>query len=428
MNAETGGLPAGTERRQLETPASRAQSVGQQGPFNPLRLRQFRNLLFGMTVSALGDQFYFIALPWIVLQLTGSSWTLGTVLMATAIPRSILVLVGGAAVSRLMSPRRIMIVTAIARTILVVIAGMLIWTGRLHPFHLYVLAGMFGIADAFAIPAAQAILPSLVGRDQLAPANAWLQGLLRVTAFAGPAPAGFIIKLWGAAFAMFVDALSFLVMVFSLAGIPDPLPLKKQEASNMFAALREGLAYVAQDSAMRSLMMLLAILNFCLTGPISIGLATLARTGFGSAAVYGAWMSAFSIGAVAGTAIAALVRRHRGYLLILIVVVIGFAVCGIAVVGAHAVILATIMAVMGTGIGLINTSLIAWFQERAEPDFLGRVSGALAFCTTGLLPFSMIFAGALAQANLTMLFVASGICILLVSTLAGTSSGVRGID
>jgi MFS family permease len=420
MNAESGVLTVGTESDSPEQP------VGV--PVSPLRLGSFRNLLFGMTVSALGDHFYFIALPWIVLQLTGSSWILGTVLMATAIPRSMLMLVGGAAVTRFMSPRRMMIVTATARAIFVTAAGMLVWAGKLHTIHLYLLAVLFGIADAFAIPAAQTILPSLVSREQLAPANAWLQGSLRITAFAGPAPAGFIIRIWGAAGAMFVDAASFLIMILSLVAIPDPLPVKQQGPSNMWGAIRQGLTYVAQDSVMRSWMLLLGLLNFCLTGPISIGLATLARTGFGSSAIYGVWMSAFAIGGLAGTAAAGLVRRRRGYVLILIIIVMGLLVCAIAAARQYPVVLAMIMVVMGTGIGLMNTSLITWFQERVEPEFLGRVNGALAFCTMGLLPFSMLLAGALAQANLTILFLGSGVCILVVSTLAGSCSGARCVD
>lgn len=64
---------------------------------HPLAVRPFRNWWIGNTVSLLGDQFYLVALPWLVLQLTGSSLVLGTVLMVAAIPRAALMLVGGAA-------------------------------------------------------------------------------------------------------------------------------------------------------------------------------------------------------------------------------------------------------------------------------------------------------------------------------------------
>lgn len=75
-------------------------------PAHPLRLPHFRNLWIGSGISLLGDQFYLVALPWLVLQLTGSTVALGTVLMTTAVPRAALMLVGGAVIDRF-SARRV---------------------------------------------------------------------------------------------------------------------------------------------------------------------------------------------------------------------------------------------------------------------------------------------------------------------------------
>src|SRR5579859_1486170 len=80
--------------------------------------KHFRNLWLGGTVSLFGDQFYLVALPWLVLQLTGSSLALGSILMCAGIPRAVLMLAGGALSDR-MAPRRIMLTTGSARTVLV---------------------------------------------------------------------------------------------------------------------------------------------------------------------------------------------------------------------------------------------------------------------------------------------------------------------
>lgn len=379
-----------------------------------------------MTVSSLGDQFYLIALPWLVLSKTGSSWALGTIMMATAIPRSAMMLVGGAVTDHL-SARRMLTVTALARTILVAAVGVLIWSNRLRLLHLYILASLFGVSDAFAIPAAQAIMPALVTEDQLAPANALLQGSLRTTAMIGPAPAGWVIKVWGAAQAMFIDAISFLFIVAALFNVPDPPRPKDRASFNMIAAIMQGFGYVARDSAMRSLMLLLGVLNLFLTGTISIGLATLAKGKFTSVAVYGVWLSAFSAGALAGTAVGGFVHRHRGYLLVAIVASIGLCLCAIAFVTTWQV-LAGVLAVVGIGIGIVNTALPAWFQARVERPLLGRVSSVLSLCASGLLPISFAVAGLLGQANLMALFLVAGLAIILVSVTAAASRGVRAID
>ncbi|HEX9493731.1 MAG TPA: MFS transporter, partial [Thermoanaerobaculia bacterium] len=85
----------------------------------------FRNLWLGGAVSALGDQFYLVALPWLVLQLTGSNLAVGTVLMCAAVPRAVLML-GGGAVSDRIAPRRIMLTTASTRTLFVGAVGVLV--------------------------------------------------------------------------------------------------------------------------------------------------------------------------------------------------------------------------------------------------------------------------------------------------------------
>src|SRR5215472_12033399 len=87
---------------------------------HPLRERNFRLLLTGSTISLLGDQCYLVALPWLVLQMTGSSVAMGTILMAAAVPRSVLMLIGGAVTDRV-SPRKVMMTTASARTVLVAV-------------------------------------------------------------------------------------------------------------------------------------------------------------------------------------------------------------------------------------------------------------------------------------------------------------------
>jgi len=86
----------------------------------PLRLPDFRLVFTGETISLIGDQFHFIALAWLALQLTGSGVALGTVLMAAAIPRAVFMLLGGAMSDRI-SPRTLMIVSNALRAVVVAV-------------------------------------------------------------------------------------------------------------------------------------------------------------------------------------------------------------------------------------------------------------------------------------------------------------------
>src|SRR6476619_7013320 len=105
---------------------------------HPLSRPHFRNLWLGATISLLGDQFYLVALPWLVLQMTGSSLALGTILMTAAIPRAALMLLGGAVTDRL-SARRVMITTALTRTVLVGTVVALLWLKIVALWQLYIL-------------------------------------------------------------------------------------------------------------------------------------------------------------------------------------------------------------------------------------------------------------------------------------------------
>src|SRR5262245_30481061 len=143
-------------------------------PRHPLRLPHFRNLWIGATISLLGDQFYLVALPWLVLEIQGSSLALGSVLMVAAIPRAALMLVGGAVTDRV-SPRRVLMTTAAVRAVLVGAVAALVWLRVVQMWQLYLLTFAFGVADAFSFPAGATLVPSLVEPQQLQPANALMQ-------------------------------------------------------------------------------------------------------------------------------------------------------------------------------------------------------------------------------------------------------------
>src|SRR5580658_985610 len=116
---------------------------------HPLTNPNYRRWLIGGTISLVGDQFYMVALPWLVLVQTGSSVAMGTVLMCGAIPRALLMLIGGA-VSDRFSARKIMLATAAARTVCVTIVGGLVFSRVLQIWEIYVMAVAFGLADAFS--------------------------------------------------------------------------------------------------------------------------------------------------------------------------------------------------------------------------------------------------------------------------------------
>jgi len=417
------------------SPADATGAVPQSAPAkpgHPLGIPHFRNLWIGSAISMFGDQFYLVALPWLVLQLTGSSLALGTILMAAAVPRAVLMLAGGALTDRF-SPRRVLMATASARTLPVAAVAMLAWLKVIHLWHLYTLSLLFGVADAFSFPAGPSLMPTLVAPDQLPAANSVFASTAHLSGMLGPAPAGIVVKAWGIAQAFFIDAISFLFVIAALWRVPErpkpPVPGATAKHPSMLHSIGEGLRYVLNDPALRSLIMLTAALNFCVTGPVSVGLATMSKFRFGSATAFGTLLSCFSGGALAGMVLAGIAKRppRRGLLLVGISFLMGL---GLLAVGLsyRLVPIAVTLALMGIGAGFVNVQIASWMQARVDRQVLGRVMSVLMFSAIGLLPISLLVAGVVAQAHLSAMFVASGALVLVVGTVAALTSGVRHIE
>lgn len=353
-------------------------------PSHPLRNRNFVTWWMGATISLLGDQFYFVALPWVVLQLTGSGLAMGTVAMSAGIPRAGLMLLGGAVTDRT-SPRKLLMLTASARTVLVAAIGFLLWTHSLHLWHLYVLAFAFGLADAFALPSAAPLMRSLVAPEQLPAANSVWQSSALMTGIAAPAPAGLIMKALGAAWAFFLDAISFLFIIAALWKLPDPPQAQPAAAKpSVWNSIGEGLKYVGSDVALRSLMLLTSVLNFCMAGPMSVGLAYMAKARFGSPASFGVWISSVAAGALAGMLLSGVLKsKHRGLLLLSITATLGSLIaCMGFLPGLWPV--AALLVAMGALSGFINVQFQSWFQQRVDRSVLGRVVSVMMVANLGL--------------------------------------------
>lgn len=402
-------------------------------PRHPITLPHFRNLWIGATVSLLGDQFYLVALPWLALQLTGSSLALGAVLMTAAIPRAAFMLLGGAVTDHF-SARRVLIMTAGTRTVLVGAVAALVWFQVVQLWELYALTFAFGVADAFSFPAGAALIPTLVPPQQLQPANALMQSSNVLVQMAGPAPAGLLIKGWGTASALFIDALSFLGVIAALLRIPDPVkapsPAGAPARPNMLRAIAAGLRAVRSDPPLLSLMSLFATINLCVAGPIGVGLAALAKFQFGSAAAFGTFLSCFSGGTLVGVLLGGTVKRprRRGLQFTVMGLLTGVEMIAIGLLLKAFVAIAALLALMGLAVGFVNVQFTAWLQLRVDRSLLGRVMSVLMFSAVGLIPVSYAVAGVLANWSLPALFIGAGAALAAGSALALTGKAAREID
>lgn len=392
---------------------------------HPLRNPRYRLWLSGSIISLLGDQFYIVALPWLILQKTGSAVAMGAVMMAGSIPRALLMLMGGVISDRI-SARKIMMTTATARTICVAVIGALIWFRVLEMWELYALAIAFGVADAFAAPAATAYLPSLIQPEQLVAASSVGQSAAQLTTIAGPVPAGFVIKTLGTAWAFFLDAISFLFIIGALWKLPDPPKVQAKKA--VLPAIVEGIMYVARDVPLLSLMLMAMMMNFCFVGPVSIGLTYLTKTHFGSPAILGALMSAVAAGSLLGALLAGVWKiRRRGILMLLVAAALAPCLGSIGLMD-RVWPLAGVLFVIGLLAALMNVHISAWVLQRIDAAVRGRVASVLMLASFGIMPISFAVAGFLIAWSLKFTFLIAGLAMLITAAGASLQKPVRDIQ
>lgn len=409
---------------------ARAGAVATAGPrlTQPLRERDFRLVFTGESISLLGDQFHFVALAWLTLQLTGSGLALGTVLTVAAVPRVVFMLVGGALSDR-MSPRTLMLASNAIRAVVVGVVATLVLTGNAQLWQLYILAGIFGVVDAFFYPAMNTIVPMLVSESLLSPANALVQGTQQLAGLIGPALAGVVVAAVQTGPAFAIDAASFAVAATALVMVRGGRRVSAQttaQGERLLATIGSGIAYAWRDPAVRALILLTAAFNFAFTGPIAVGIPYLSDQRFGGGSIaFGVLMSAFGAGALAGAILAGSLKHvpHLGAVVMAIAAGLGLelVLLGIA---PNLPLALPIGVTMGIGVGFINVRVISWLQARTPEAMRGRIMSLLLLGSQGLGPFSLVLAGVLIDFGAVEIMFGVAGAIIVVAAVGGVFSGV----
>ena len=418
--------------RTSATPLVTPEQPPTAGPniLQPLRERDFRLVFTGETISLIGDQFHFVALAWLTLQLTGSGFALGTVLMVAAIPRAVFMLVGGALSDRF-SPRTLMLASNALRGVVVGIVAALVLTGNAELWQLYILAGVFGVVDAIFHPALNTIVPMLVSERQLPPANALVQIMQQASTLIGPAIAGLVVAAVQTGPAFAIDAASFVIATLTLLLIrggrrPARSKADGAGAEGLLGTIGSGIAYVWRDPPVRSLVLLVAAFNFAFAGPFQVGLPYLADTRFtGGAALFGILVSAAGAGALGGAALAGSLSHVPRLGLVTMLIAGGMGLClGLVGLAPHVAVVLLAMLGIGLGSGFINVRVIAWLQQRTPEAFRGRVMSLVFLGSIGLAPMSLAISGAIIDFGaVTLMFVVAA-SIVLAAAAVGLLSGV----
>jgi hypothetical protein len=377
-----------TLQRQTEPDQEHKDSKRGIAFFAPLRIANFRKLIAGQTISRLGDQFYFIAIPWLILRTTSDPLVLALVLGLSSLSLGIFTLVGGVLADRY-GPRALMLGSDSARLVIMgILAGLAIFSTP-PLWMIGLLSSLLGVAGGLFYPASGAMTPHLVPTDDLQAANSFEQLTFQSSNFVGPGLAGVILSATRLTFGFVVDAVSFLASVISLAFIHmPPRPHSKSDpqtgdtaATNQkqsgIAAFVDALRFLRGTPFLLLLFGLSFLGNFAVGGLFEVATPLLFKERVGLVAgpeAFGLATAGFGLGSIIGAVAAGVAGKihHKAVIaLIAILPTVAFIILVPFIPGTLAA--AALFGGVGVFLGISNVLLITVIQTLIPLHMMGRM-------------------------------------------------------
>src|SRR6266487_2180129 len=322
-----------------------------------LRPGPFRRYIIGSAISDTGTWMQVMAQGWVMATLTTSALMLGLVNLCAGLPMLALTMVGGSAADRF-DKRKILLITQYVQIVLAVAMGLLIWSGKIEIWQIFIFAAILGISNSFEMPTLSALVPELVKREEIQGAISLDRSVFHGSRMVGFSLSGILISAWGMASAFFANALSFIALIVAILSLPPRLRGTAEEEEKRASGIKEGFRYIAKDRPSLAMVMLIATQSVCIFPIITVMMPPYVRL------------------------VLHLGPDRLGFLMGVTIAIFGMS-------RAPTFYLATGLMIMNslglaTNFGLASTIV----QERA-PDYLrGRVSAVFLLSFVGLMPIA----------------------------------------
>ncbi|WP_196240628.1 MFS transporter [Nocardioides anomalus] len=345
--------------------------TGRGAALATLRERNFRWYFVSRLVNGVGGTMGSIALVFAVLEVSSSASALGVVLAAHSIPMVLFLLVGGVIADRF--GRTLVIQTCNVLSGLTQLAiGFLVLTGTAELWQLVALTAVNGVVSAASLPALAGVLPQLVPREQLQPANVLISMQRGVLNVGGPALGGVLVVTIGAGWAVAIDGVTYLLSAAVLLLVRLPPPAPRDEQSSVLVDLREGWGYFRRTTWLWVVVLAFSALNaFYVGGFETLGPVLAKATSIGEVG-WGLTLSAGAVGLLVTTVVMLRVRLERP-LLWGMVGCTGFGAPMLALgIHPHLALVLVAAVVGGAGIELFSLGWNLALQEHVPEDMLSR--------------------------------------------------------
>ena len=400
-------------------------------PHSPWRLRDFRVLFAAGALSHLGSNVGYVAIPLLaVTTLDAGPGQAGALAALSTVAFLVVGLPAGAWVDRLPG-RRVLVAADTARAALFASIPVAWWLDVLSLPQLYAVVLLNGCATVFFDVASQSVLPELVGRERLVPANTALVSLMAGANIAGRGAGGFLVQVFTAPLAILGGAVAYLLSGAGLTGI-----VRRRAPAAAAAARRrlrveiaEGLRHVLGSRELRALALTATLTNLGAQMINAILPVLFIRELHLSAGALGAYWAAGGVGILLGAGLARRFAARLGHGRTLGLAGLWFApaALAIALIGNGPwlwVAGAGWLAVM-TKTGIDNVLGVTLRQHLTPDPLLGRMNATFRFLLTGALAIGSALGGLVGEAAGVRIAVWSGAICLAGAFLPVFRSPVR---
>lgn len=361
-----------------------------------LRHRNFQLFFGGQIISLTGSWMQSVAQAWLVYSLTKSSFLLGAVGFASQIPVFLLAPLGGAVADRT-NRHRLIIVTQTASMLLAAILAWVTLRPPVHVAHIFILAALLGVVNAFDIPGRQSFLVDMVGKEDLMNAIALNSSMFNGARVVGPAVAGILVAKIGEGRCFALNSASYLAVIVGLL-LMNVHCEPRVSMNSPLEDIVEGFRWVNSTKVIRALLLLIGLVS--LVGmPYTVLMPVFAdQILHGGARGLGILMGATGVGALLGALTLASKTGVTGLGRWVALTCAGFGISIIAFSFSRYFWLSVILLLPAGFSMMLQMACSNTLIQTMVPDQLrGRVMALYSMMFMGMAPFGALFGGALAH-------------------------------
>jgi len=361
--------------------------------FESLKYRNFRLFWFGQFISLIGSWMQTVAQGWLVLELTNSSFLLGLVSAIGSLPVLFLSVFAGVMADKVRK-RNLIIVTQTSLMVLAFLLGIITYAGIVKLWHILVIVALFGVANAFDMPARQAFVVELVGKESLMNAIALNSSIFNGARIIGPAIAGVMVSMIGVAGCFIINAISFIPVIIGLSLINGEFRVDYANEDSVVESLKIGFQYLRRNPNIFCIIIMVAI-NSIFGMPYVTLMPVFARDVFKVGAEgLGFLMAATGIGALIGALFIASLGRYRYKGKLLITGIIGFSLFLILfTITRNFTVAMWLLVFTGFCMIVFTSTANTVVQTYTQDDMRGRVMSFYTTFFTGMAPLGNLQAG-----------------------------------